>query len=92
MLVDARHQALQCVAAGDVDLGKNVMAQHVVQQLAVLVALDAQVVRHVVELPLFLLRHQVVELPRRKDDGDAGVGLHACDRLRHLFAEQAVVV
>ena len=45
VLVDARHQTLQGVAPGDVDLGKDVVAQNVVQQLRVIVALDQQIVR-----------------------------------------------
>jgi hypothetical protein len=92
LLVDARHQSLHRLAPRDVDLGKDVVAQKMVEQLGMGVALDPQIVRDVVEETLLLLPDQVEQFPRRVDDGDARVFLHPRDRLRHLRAEDAVVV
>ena len=92
VFIDARHQALQRVAAGDVHLGEDVVAQDVAEQLALLAALDAQVVRHGVELAQFLLRHQVEQQPRRERDDDRRVGLHAGYGCLDLLAEDAIVV
>ena len=92
VLVDARHRRLQDVAADDLDLGKDVVAQDVVEQLDVLVALDAQVVRDGEELALRLLRDQVEQQPRRVDDAELRVGFHLGDGGGDLVAEDAVVV
>jgi hypothetical protein len=72
VLVDARHRRLEGAAADDLDLGEDMVAQDVVEQLAVAVAFDAQIARHAVELADLLLRHQVEQQPGRIHDGELG--------------------